>query len=102
MKDVFKKVLALGFGISNITQQQFNKFAREVMKKQGISQKEADKLARTMMKKSKEVQKKVSAMAIKGAYSAITSSGVMSRKELNKFRKQIFGSKKKTVKKKKK
>lgn len=89
MKKNVKQALTLGFGLSTITQQQVNKFVKEIMKKQGISEREAEKLAREMIQKSKETQQKVNNLLVDTAGSIFRAAGLATKKDLDELKKEL-------------
>ena len=89
MKKALKQTLALGFGVSKLTQQKVNKFVNGIMKKQGISEKQAKKLAKDMLKKSQETQQKVTSLLVNYAGSIFRAAGLATKKDVEDLKKQF-------------
>lgn len=101
MEKIVKKTLALGFGISTLTQQQVNRFVKEIMKSQGITEKQAKKLAQDMIKKSKKTQQEVNKLVMDGACNLYNAAGLATKKDLDKLKRDLTKKKKRKTKAKK-
>lgn len=100
MKKVLKETLALGFGLSTLTQEKVTGFVKGIMKSQGITEKEAKKLAKEMIKTSKETEQKVFTLLMDAAGSLFHAAGLATKADIEDLKKEI--RKKKTKKKAKK
>ncbi|MEK6922047.1 MAG: hypothetical protein AABX82_09210 [Nanoarchaeota archaeon] len=88
MNTLIKKTVALGFGISTLTQEQVNKFTKEVMKKQGVSEREAKKFTKSVIKKSQETQQKVNTLVTRAAESLFHAAGLATKKDIADLKKE--------------
>ena len=89
MKNVMKKVLALGFGVTRLTQAQADKVVRDLMKRQKISERDAKKLAKDLMTKSKKTQQRVSRLVASAAAEVFKAAGLATKKDLNALKKEL-------------
>lgn len=89
MKDIVKKAALFGVGVAAMSQDQINKFVKQLEKRKIINVKEGKKLVNELLKESKKSQKKLQREVEKQTKAALTNILSTAKKDLARLEKKL-------------
>ncbi len=89
MEKTVRKLVQLGYGIGVLSMQQARRAAEAVKKEFGLSEKESVALAKELVKTSAKASREVLGTVTKYTDEALSRTGIVSKKELQKARKTL-------------